>query len=28
VAISNTTLICFGVIVALIFINKLYYGKS
>jgi len=28
VVISNTTLICFGVIVVLIFINKLYYGKS
>jgi hypothetical protein len=27
VYISNTTLICFGVIVVLIFINKLYYGK-
>ena len=27
VSISNTTLICFGVIVVLIFINKLYYGK-
>jgi len=27
VSISNTTLICFGVIVILIFINKLYYGK-
>lgn len=27
VAISNTTLICVGVIVFLIFINKLYYGK-
>ena len=27
IAISNTTLICFGVIVILIFINKLYYGK-
>ena len=26
-SISNTTLICFGVIVVLIFINKLYYGK-
>ncbi|MBY9016727.1 MAG: hypothetical protein KGD68_13620 [Candidatus Lokiarchaeota archaeon] len=26
-SISNTTLICFGVIVILIFINKLYYGK-
>jgi len=28
VSISNTTLICFGVIVVLIFINKLYYGKK
>ena len=28
VSISNTTLICFGVIVVLIFINKLYYGKG
>jgi len=28
VIISNTTLICFGVIVVLIFINKLYYGKG
>jgi len=27
VSISNITLICFGVIVILIFINKLYYGK-
>jgi len=27
VAISNTTLICVGVIVFLIFINKLYYGQ-
>jgi hypothetical protein len=27
VSISNTTLICFVVIVVLIFINKLYYGK-
>ena len=27
VSISNSTLICFGVIVILIFINKLYYGK-
>ena len=27
ISISNTTLICFGVIVVLIFINKLYYGK-
>ncbi len=26
-SISNTTLICFGVIIVLIFINKLYYGK-
>ncbi len=26
-SISNTTLICFGVIVVLIFINKLYFGK-
>ena len=26
-SISNTTLICFGVVVVLIFINKLYYGK-
>ena len=26
-SISNTTLICVGVIVVLIFINKLYYGK-
>ena len=28
VSISNSTLICFGVIVVLIFINKLYYGKT
>jgi len=27
-SISNTTLICFGVIAVLIFINKLYYGKK
>jgi len=27
-SISNTTLICFGAIVVLIFINKLYYGKG
>ena len=26
-SISNTTLICFGVVVVLIFINKMYYGK-
>ncbi len=26
-SVSNTTLICVGVIVVLIFINKLYYGK-
>ena len=26
-SVSNTTLICVGVIVALIFVNKLYYGK-
>jgi len=26
-SISNTTLICFGVIIVLIFSNKLYYGK-
>ncbi len=27
-SISNTTLICFGAILVLIFINKLYYGKG
>ena len=26
-SISNTTLICFGVVAVLIFINKMYYGK-